>query len=135
MVKLFFFIQYTAFTLHLSLGLNFPSTHPGNSVRQTADQAILPVTPPQAQTSQFIRYTTPFTKMIRSYNAWPWVAGRQALRHSVTVRLNVRMGKTSDLNDSVQGEPDPVYQTRPPSWAFHTRQCLGLTENGATNKD
>ena len=27
------------------------------------------------------------------------VAGRQALRHSVTVRLNVRMGKTSDLSN------------------------------------
>ena len=30
-------------------------------------------------------------------------AGRQASRHSVTIRLNVRMGKTSDLSNFERG--------------------------------
>ena len=30
-------------------------------------------------------------------------AGRQALRHSVTIRLNVRRGKTRDLSDYERG--------------------------------
>jgi hypothetical protein len=32
------------------------------------------------------------------------------------------------------GSPDPVFQKRPPSLAFHARQCLGFTENGAIVK-
>lgn len=49
------------------------------------------------------------------------------MRHSVTVRSNVRMGKTSDLRDFecgmivVPGTPDPVSEKRTPSWAFHAR--------------
>jgi hypothetical protein len=30
--------------------------------------------------------------------------------------------------------PVPVFQKRPASWAFHVRQCLVFTENGAMNK-
>jgi hypothetical protein len=65
-------------------------------------------------------------------------AGRQALMHSVTVRLNVGMGKTSDLgyfeHSMIVGGTPFQYLKPPAFWAFHARQCLGFTENGATNK-
>ena len=54
---------------------------------------------------QFIRYTIRSQKWITPTDSEPhgrgllYKAGRQASRHSVTVRLNLRMGKTSDLSD------------------------------------
>ena len=52
---------------------------------------------------QYTRYVTPFTKMDASYRqsrgrSLLYKAARQASRHSVTVRLNVRMGRTSGLS-------------------------------------
>jgi hypothetical protein len=67
-------------------------------------------------------------------------AGRQASRHSVTVRLKVRMGKTSDLINFAHGlivgarsAGSSISETSG-LLGFQARQCLGFTENGETNK-
>jgi hypothetical protein len=67
-------------------------------------------------------------------------ADKQASRHPVTVRLNVRMAKMSDLSDFEPGmvigarhARSSISETATPK-AFHAQQCLGFTKNGATNK-
>ncbi|CDQ73736.1 unnamed protein product [Oncorhynchus mykiss] len=60
----------------------------------------------------------------------PYKAGRQALRHSVTIQLNDRMGKTSDLRDFECGMI--VGTRRAGSSISETAGLLGFS--GSTNK-
>ena len=60
-------------------------------------------------TGQFIRYTTHSREWIAPTDSGScgrgllYKAGIQESRHSVTVHLNIRMGKTSDLSDFERG--------------------------------
>jgi hypothetical protein len=68
-------------------------------------------------------------------------AGRLASRHSVTVRLNVRMGKTNALSDfkhgmivSSRSARSSISETASLLGFSHTTVSLGFTENVVTNK-